>query len=142
MSQHSPEDDDDTDEPPLHDPQRYRATQGRRDGRGDFLWFVSSDGMRDEMLPLADIHRIEPPRGKVNGRDVVYMHFSGIMARLTGVDLARVVQRLSMRRCSALFELCPGQQRPPKGEPVIELIEFFDTSGAARRREPDGGARH
>jgi hypothetical protein len=120
------EDEDDT-APGDIETAAYQATEGRRGGaRCEFLWFVTYDRTRDEILPLADIRRIEPPRDPQN--EVAYIHFSGVSVRLCGVNLRRVLHRIAMQRCAALYELRPGQHRPDSSEPVIDRMEFKDTS--------------
>ena len=118
---------DEDDTPPSdEEAEEYHATGPKR-GRGgvQFLWFVTADKTRDQIVPLADCRRMEPPSGG-RGQGTAYIHFSGITAVLSGTGLRRVLHRIAMHRYGSLHELRPGQKRPAKGEPVIDRIEFLD----------------
>jgi hypothetical protein len=130
---------DENDDIPPGDSQNqdYHATEGRRGGgRGEFLWFVTADRAHDLILPLADIRRMDAPAA---GREeVAYIHFSGVSVALSGVNLRRVLHRIAMQRCSALYQLRAGQTRPDAGEPVIEGMRFIDLTKARPKDEADG----
>jgi hypothetical protein len=114
--------------------EEYKATEARRGGgRGEFLWFVTQDRKRDQIFPVADIRRMEPPDDPA--REIAYIHLSGVSVVLAGTNLRRVLHRIMLNRCSALYEFRPGQQRPAKGEPVIERMEFLDMTKATRKGE-------
>jgi hypothetical protein len=116
---------DDDDTPPGDEPAEiYQATGPKRGGGGvQFLWFVTADKSRDQIFPIADIRRMEPPDKPA---EVAYIHFSGITVVLSGTNLRRVLHRIAMHRCVSVHEWRPDQKRPAKGEPVIERIDFVD----------------
>ncbi|MBS0445095.1 MAG: hypothetical protein JSR59_03995 [Proteobacteria bacterium] len=123
------------------DTHAYVATEGRRGGgRGEFLWFVTADGKRDQILPIADIRRMEPPDN--TEREVAVIHFSGISVALTGANLRRVLHRIVLHRCSVLYEARAGQRKPPAGEPVIERIEFADLTKATAKPSTGADQKH
>lgn len=123
-------DDDDT-PPGSGKAEEYHATErGRIGGRAEFLWFVTGDRKRDQIFPLADIRRMEPPENP--GTEVAYIHLSGITVVLHGVHLRRVLHRITTHCCAALYEFRPRQKRPGGGEPVIERMDFLDMTKASR----------
>jgi hypothetical protein len=129
MSQTSPQHDDDDDIAPGDiDTEAYQATGGRRGGgRGEFLWCVTTRN-EDLIFPLADLRRMEPPSP---ADSTAYLHFSGVTVALSGVNLRRILHRITLQRCAALYEYKAGQKRPAGGEPVIEHIRFLDMTKAA-----------
>ena len=127
MSQAKQNEEDDI--PPGDDEAEAYYAIGPKRGGGSvqFLWFVTADRTRDQIFPLSDIRRMEPPDKPA---EVAYIHFSGVTAVIEGANLRRVLHRIAMHRCVSLHELRPGQAPPPAGEPVIRRIEFLDLTRA------------
>lgn len=140
MSPTENKDEDDT--PPGEEPVGiYTATGGRRGGgRGEFLWFVTADGKRDQVFPIADIRRMEPPDNPE--KEVAYIHFSGVTVALFGTNLRRVLHRITMHRCAALYEAKSGQKKPLAGEPIIQRMEFLDLTKATPKPAGASGQAH
>ncbi len=133
MSQTTQTDEDDT-APGEIESDEYKATGARRGGgRGEFLWFVTSDGTRDQIFPVADIRRMEPPDDL--GSEKAYIHFSGVMVVLTGKTLRRVLHRIALNRCSAVYEFRPGQRRAAGDLVIVESMRFLDTTKAPRKEQ-------
>jgi len=128
-----PDHDDET--PPTEDiGDTYSAVGTKRvSAPRPFLWFVTADGLRDQIFPYADIRRMEPPDKP--GREIAYIHFSGVTVALAGSNLAKALHRISINRVAALYEYRHGQQRPAPGETVIDRMEFLDMTRATRKLE-------
>ena len=130
MTKAKPIDEDDT-PPGDEEGEPYRATGPKRGGGAvQFLWFATADQKKrpDQIFQVADIRRMEGPADLA--AEVAFIHFSGVSVALSGVNLRRVLHRIAMHRCVSLHELRPGQVPPPKDEPVIRKIEFFDMTKA------------
>lgn len=121
--------------------EQYRATTGRQGGPPEFLWFVTANSTErgEHILPIADIRLMEPPRDV--RKEIAYIHFSTICVVMTGKHLRRVLHRISLRRCSAIYQYRHGQHRPPEGEPVVEDFKFIDLTKVAHGKDKDG-AKH
>lgn len=127
-----PDDDDSTPLDDIHE--MYSAVGTKRvSAPRQFLWFVTSDGTRDQIFPFADIRRMEPPDKP--GREVAYIHFSGVSVALMGRNLNKALHRITINRVVALYEYREGQKRPAEGEAIIERMEFMDMSKATRKEK-------
>jgi hypothetical protein len=123
------DEEDDTTPPAYDDDEEYKATKMLRVGRMALeLWFVKADGKGEQIFPLADMRRMEPPSDPQ--KEVAYMYFSGVRVELHGSHLRQVLKDICTHRCTELHEIRPGQKRPPAGQPVIERIYFGDLTRA------------
>ena len=121
--------DDDDVAPGEVETDQYRATTGRQGGPPEYLWFVTANHEREHILPIADIRLMEPPGD--TRKEIAYIHFSTICVVMTGKHLRRVLHRISLRRCSAIYQYRQGQHRPPEGEPIVEGFKFLDLTKPA-----------
>jgi hypothetical protein len=106
----------------------YRATTGRQGGAPLYLWCVTEDPARAAIYPIADIRKMEPPAQTKNS--VAFIHFSNESVGMYGDNLHRVLNRITLRSCSALYEIRPGQHPVTATEPVIRRMEFYDMTKA------------
>ena len=127
------EDHDDDIPPGQIEHEQYRATTGRQGGAPLYLWFVTADHTREHILPIADIRLMEPPSDP--RKEIAYIHFSGICVLMTGRHLRRVLHRITLQRCSAIYQYRHGQKPAPEGEPVIEAFQFLDLTKLPKRTE-------
>jgi hypothetical protein len=131
-------DDDDTTPPTYDDAEDYKATKMLRSGRMSLeLWFVTATGRGEQIFPIADKRRMEPPGDPA--REVAYIYFSGVRVDLHGVHLRKVLKDICTHRCTEIHEIRPGQKRPPAGQPVVERIVIGDMTKPLPGQ--DGAAR-
>jgi hypothetical protein len=103
----------------------YRATDnvkgGGKGGTG-YLWCSCKDASRDFVLPLANLHGMEP--GDLKDPHAT-LHFSGLDVVLEGVSTRSVVHRIFLGRCTIVREIRPGQKPEEPDAPIIRSIHFL-----------------